>query len=82
MIDDMAKKITWLGHDSFRIDSEKTIYIDPFQISDGPKADIILITHEHFDHCSPEDVAKVQQEGTVIVTEKDSAKKLREISEL
>ena len=50
MIQDMAKKIKWLGHDSFRIDSEKTIYVDPFQISDGPKADIILITHEHFDH--------------------------------
>jgi L-ascorbate metabolism protein UlaG (beta-lactamase superfamily) len=76
MTKDMAKKIKWLGHDSFRIDSEKTIYIDPFQISGGPKADIILITHEHFDHCSPEDVAKVQGEGTVIVTEKDSAKKL------
>jgi len=77
MIEDMAKKITWLGHDSFRIDSEKTIYFDPFQLSDGPKADIILITHEHFDHCSPEDVAKIQQEGTVIVTEKDSASKLK-----
>ena len=77
MIRDMAKKIKWLGHDSFRIDSEKTIYIDPFQLSGGSKADIILITHEHFDHCSPEDVAKVQGEGTVIVTEKDSAKKLQ-----
>jgi L-ascorbate metabolism protein UlaG (beta-lactamase superfamily) len=40
------------------------------------KADLILITHEHFDHCSPEDVSKIQQSGTVIVTEKDSAKKL------
>lgn len=77
MIKEMAKKITWMGHDSFRIDSEKTIYFDPFKIPDGPKADIILITHEHFDHCSPEDVAKIQQEGTVIVTEKDSAQKLQ-----
>lgn len=76
MIEEMAKKIFWLGHDSFRIEAAKTIYIDPYQVSSGPKADLILISHEHFDHCSPEDVSKLQQSGTVIVTEKDSAKKL------
>ena len=76
MVQDMAKKIVWLGHDAFRIDAAKTIYFDPYEISAGPKADLILISHEHFDHCSPEDVAKIQHSGTVIVTEKDSAKKL------
>ncbi len=76
MIQEMAKKIFWLGHDGFRIEAAETIYIDPYQISPGLKADLILITHEHFDHCSPEDVSKIQQSGTVIVTEKDSAKKL------
>jgi L-ascorbate metabolism protein UlaG (beta-lactamase superfamily) len=76
MIEDILKKINWLGHDGFRIDADKTIYIDPYQISDGPEADLILITHEHFDHCSPEDVAKIQHSGSVIVTEKDSAPKL------
>ena len=74
---EMSEKIVWLGHASFRIDAEKTVYFDPYQISPGPKADLILITHEHFDHCSPDDVAKIQQPGTVIVTEKDSAKKLK-----
>ncbi|MFH1123650.1 MAG: MBL fold metallo-hydrolase [Pseudomonadota bacterium] len=77
MVQDMAKNISWLGHDGFRIDGVKTVYIDPFKISGGPKADVILISHEHFDHCSPEDVAKIQQAGTVIITEKDSAKKLK-----
>ena len=76
MIEDILKKINWLGHDGFRIEGSKTIYIDPYQISDGPEADLILITHEHFDHCSPEDVAKIQHSGSVIVTEKDSAPKL------
>ena len=73
---DLAYKIVWLGHDGFRIDAEKTIYFDPYEIAAGKMADIILITHEHFDHCSPDDVAKIQQPETVIVTEKNSAKKL------
>ncbi len=76
MIKAFAEKITWLGHDGFRIDAEKTIYVDPYQIEGGPVADLILITHDHFDHCSPEDVAKIQGPETVIITEKDSAKKL------
>lgn len=75
-IEDFAKKIVWLGHDGFRIDASKTIYIDPFQISPGPEADLILITHEHFDHCSPDDVTKVQKPETIIITEKDSVPKL------
>ena len=76
MIDDILSKIVWLGHDGFRIDGSKTVYIDPYQIPDSPRADLILITHEHFDHCSPDDVVKIQQSGSVIVTEKDSAAKL------
>lgn len=73
---DFSNKIKWLGHDAFRIETAKTVYIDPYEISGGAPADIVLITHDHFDHCSPDDVAKVQQAGTVIVTEKDSAAKL------
>jgi len=76
MFQKIAEKIVWLGHDAFRIDADKTVYFDPYEISSGPKADLILISHEHFDHCSPEDVAKIQQPETVIITEKDSAQKL------
>ena len=76
MINTISQKIEWLGHDSFRINTSKIIYFDPYQIADGPPADLILITHDHYDHCSPDDVAKIQKSGTVIVTEKDSAKKL------
>ena len=72
----MADKVTWLGHDAFRIEASKTIYFDPFGIGGGPGADLILISHDHFDHCSPDDVAKIAKGGTVIVTEKNSAKKL------
>jgi len=74
----MIENIHWLGHDSFRIDAEKTIYIDPWQLkNDPPPADIVLITHEHGDHCSPSDVAKIAGPETVIVTNAASAEKLK-----
>jgi L-ascorbate metabolism protein UlaG (beta-lactamase superfamily) len=76
MLAAFADKITWLGHDGFRIDGAKTIYFDPYQIAGGPVADLILVSHEHFDHCSPEDIQKIQGPKTIIVTEKDSAKKV------
>ncbi|MBP1753085.1 MAG: metal dependent hydrolase [Geobacteraceae bacterium] len=72
----MIENIHWLGHDTFRITGEKTIYTDPYQIGKKDKADIILITHDHYDHCSPADVKKIQGTETVIVTTADCAKKL------
>ncbi|MCP4577900.1 MAG: MBL fold metallo-hydrolase [Deltaproteobacteria bacterium] len=71
-----AEKIHWLGHAGFRIDNHNVIYFDPYQIKSGPQADLIFISHDHFDHCSPEDVAKIQGPGTIIITEKESAGKL------
>jgi L-ascorbate metabolism protein UlaG (beta-lactamase superfamily) len=76
MIEEIAQKMVWLGHDGFRIDADKTIYFDPYDISPGPKADLILVSHEHFDHCSPDDVSKIQGPETVIITDKTSAEKL------
>lgn len=72
----IVKDIHWLGHDTFKIVGEKIIYTDPFKIKKKDTADIILITHEHFDHCSPEDIKKVQGERTVIVATADCAKKV------
>ncbi|MGM0428145.1 MAG: MBL fold metallo-hydrolase [Thermodesulfobacteriota bacterium] len=69
-------RISWLGHDGFLIDGTQKLYFDPYQIDGGSRADIICITHEHFDHCSPEDVAKVQGPDTVIVTEAQCKGKL------
>lgn len=68
--------LTWLGHSSFRISGSRTVYVDPYRLGDGPRADLILITHSHYDHCSPEDVARITGPGTVIVAEKSCQKKL------
>ena len=76
-VQEVVKNITWLGHDGFLIKGDgKAIVIDPFQVKKCEPADVILVTHEHYDHCSPEDIQKVQEASTVIVTEADSAKKL------
>jgi L-ascorbate metabolism protein UlaG (beta-lactamase superfamily) len=76
MIEEVFKKLSWLGHDGFLYQDKKNVYFDPYQIAGGPPADLILITHDHFDHCSPEDVVRIQTKDTLIITEPESAKKL------
>jgi L-ascorbate metabolism protein UlaG (beta-lactamase superfamily) len=77
MLADVVKNITWLGHDGFRIAAgRKLIFIDPFQMTASGPADIILITHSHYDHLSPEDIKKLQTDSTVIIADADSARKL------
>lgn len=72
----MLDRIKWLGHASVRIEAEKVIYIDPWKIGDTPKADLILITHSHYDHFSPDDIRKIQKEDTVIIAAADLENKL------
>jgi L-ascorbate metabolism protein UlaG (beta-lactamase superfamily) len=63
----MPEGIHWLGHASVRIDDEAVIYIDPWKVGEGKPADLILVTHAHHDHLSPEDVAELATAETVIV---------------
>ena len=64
----MLDNIEVLCHSSIRINKEKTIYIDPFKINKNYNdADIIFITHDHYDHYSEEDIDKVINENTTII---------------
>ncbi len=70
-------KVEWLGHAGFRIKNSQVIYIDPYQIADGAeKADLILLTHSHYDHCSVADLQKIVKEGTKIVMTADCQSKV------
>ena len=72
----MIENIKWLGHATFKIVNKKVIYIDPWKVKEKDSADIILVSHSHFDHLSIEDVEKVRGEGGIVVTTSDSASQL------
>ena len=73
----MLENIELLCHSSIRIDKEKIIYIDPFKIEKNYNdADIIFITHDHYDHYSEEDIDKVKKEDTVIIAPEELLTKL------
>ncbi len=82
--------IKWLGHDGFLIKVDEgeensiNIYIDPYQIKENSenskKADLILLTHGHYDHCSVGDLRKIVRTGTKIIATADCQSKIMRFS--
>ena len=60
-------RVHWLGHDSFVLQGSKTLVLDPFKAKGNFKADLLLISHEHFDHLSPDDIGRFSGPSTVMV---------------
>jgi L-ascorbate metabolism protein UlaG (beta-lactamase superfamily) len=73
-------EITWLGHDGFKIKKDRVIYVDPFKLAGKPEAaDLVCVTHEHFDHLSVDDLKKVVTPKTTVVTIPACEKAVKEL---
>ncbi|MBN1807778.1 MAG: MBL fold metallo-hydrolase [Planctomycetes bacterium] len=75
----MPADIRWLGHAAFLLsDGSRNVYIDPYDLHETslPVADLVLVTHGHYDHCSPGDVARITGDDSVILATADCAGKI------
>jgi L-ascorbate metabolism protein UlaG (beta-lactamase superfamily) len=82
MWSELTIKVRWLGHASFQIKTkDKIICIDLKKygktVETTEKADIILVTHNHGDHCSPPKIQKLAKKDTVIIAPKNCAKRIK-----
>jgi len=73
----LSLSIRWLGHASFQIKAKgKNIYIDPYEGEHIGKADIILVTHSHHDHCDPSKIDRARGEETAIIAPLECSQKI------
>jgi L-ascorbate metabolism protein UlaG (beta-lactamase superfamily) len=74
----MSITIHWFGHASFRISGSKTVFIDPWKLPPGSgPADVVIVSHSHYDHLSPEDVASLRGKDTAVLAPPDCLSKLK-----
>jgi len=77
-VEAVAESIQWFGQASIKIQQAgKTIYIDPFNLKAPDKADVIFITHPHFDHFSVEDIKKIASSDTVVFCPSELKEKIK-----
>jgi L-ascorbate metabolism protein UlaG (beta-lactamase superfamily) len=74
----LIDEVAWLGHSGFRVGAgARSIYIDPYRVPPGArKADLILITHGHYDHFSPQDVERLTKPTTELIAPAAVAERL------
>ena len=69
MLEHADVQITWLGHDGFKLKKGTVVYIDPYQLGSAAEpADVVCVTHEHSDHLSVDDLARIVTPQTTVVT--------------
>jgi L-ascorbate metabolism protein UlaG (beta-lactamase superfamily) len=74
----MPLQIQWIAHASFRLAADDVVvYIDPWKLSSPqPDANLVFVSHGHFDHWSAEDVAAVSRDDTTVVGPADVVESL------
>lgn len=74
----MEPQITWYAQSAFRVEAGGLrIYLDPYHLSPGqPPADVLMVSHDHGDHLSGDDIAKIRTRDTVVFASPPAAKKL------
>jgi len=78
----MSVEIKWINHASFRIAAGgDVLYIDPWKIDQAARdGDVVFVSHSHYDHCSPADIAKVSKDGAAVVAPAETIAKLNAAS--
>ena len=79
MFDYNGIQIRWYGHDTFTIKNNVTVCIDPYKLTKPLSANIILISHNHFDHLSEDDLSKITNKNTIIVAPNECISQLSKI---
>ena len=64
---DLVKNITWIDNACVKIAGSRTIYFDPYRISEKDSADLIFVTHDHDDHFSMSGINRIKTNNTIIV---------------
>jgi len=69
--------VKWLGHASFMVKAgDKIIYMDPYEGECKDKADIILVSHSHADHCNTSKINMIRKGDTVVIAPADCVAKI------
>lgn len=73
--------IEHLKHATFKLSAGGvTVYIDPYEVEGSPRdGDVVVCTHDHYDHCSPDDVLKVAKKDAVIVASVNCREKVEKL---
>lgn len=73
----MIERIQWLGHGSFLLQGHPRIYINPWRITrSAVPADVILISHDHYEHCSLADIEKLRGDQTRVIANRTAARQI------